>query len=66
MRICEICGKGTVVGGSRKKLRAHFNPQPKQKKYPNLQKSVLPGGRRALLCTSCIKNIARKSLAAVA
>jgi large subunit ribosomal protein L28 len=65
--ICEICGKGTVVGrairhkrgvaGKRWKYRAQVTPRTFK---PNLQKvTVVMGDSKAQmkLCTKCIKRL---------
>ena len=53
-KICEICGKGSVVERHRNKLRSRYNPTPKFRKKPNLQKAVIKG-EKVLACTKCIK-----------
>lgn len=58
MRQCEICKKGSLIRGSRKKLRGKYNPTHKERKYPNLQKTVL-NAKRVLACTQCIKTAAK-------
>lgn len=55
MKVCEICQKGSQMGGVRKKLRGNYNPVNWLRKHPNLQKTRLNDGRRVLACTSCIK-----------
>jgi ribosomal protein L28 len=60
MRQCAICGKGSIVRAGRKKLRGKYNPTPKKRKYPNLQKIKLPNGKRVLACARCIKKIYKK------
>jgi len=70
MRMCAICGKGSVMGGKRKLLRGHYNLTKTERKYPNLQwahlpveaalKAGLPTGRRAKICTQCIRRLHRK------
>jgi len=59
MQQCEICGKGSILGGLRNKLRGKYNPTTKKRKYPNLQKIKLPNGRRVLACTKCIKRLSK-------
>ena len=44
MRKCAICGKGSVIGGTRKLLRGHYNLTKTSRKYPNLQWVRLPTG----------------------
>ena len=58
MRQCQICGKGSVVRGARKKLRGKYNPTTQTRKYPNLQKAVFEG-ERVLVCTNCLKTRAK-------
>ncbi|MDP3953323.1 MAG: L28 family ribosomal protein [bacterium] len=64
MKQCEICGKGPKMAGKRNKLRGHYNPTPQKAKYPNLQKSTTPEGKRVLACTTCIKTIAKQAVKA--
>ena len=45
------------MAGTRKLLRGHYNPTNWSRKYPNLQKSRLPSGERALVCTQCLKGL---------
>jgi ribosomal protein L28 len=59
MRKCAICDKGSIVRGSRKKLRGKYNPTTKKRKYPNLQKVRLPDGKTVLACTKCIKRLSK-------
>jgi len=65
--VCDICGKGTAVGRSRKHKRGvagkrwmrYVTPTPRLFK-PNLQKkTVIIGGERVSmkLCAKCIKRI---------
>ena len=61
MRQCETCGKGSTMGGSRNKLRGKYNPTTHKRKYPNLQKTKLSNGKRVLICTRCIKKLAKKA-----
>ena len=61
MRSCDKCGKGPKMGGTRILLRGHYNPTNWLQKKPNLQKSRLPDGKRALLCTNCIRTLAKKA-----
>ena len=61
MRQCELCGKGSIVRGQLNKLRGKYNPTPKKRKYTNLQKSRLPDGRRVLICSQCIRTLAKKT-----
>ncbi|MBI2514796.1 50S ribosomal protein L28 [Candidatus Wolfebacteria bacterium] len=59
MKQCEICGKGSIIRGKRIKLRGKYNPIGQKRKYPNLQKTRLPNGRRVLACTQCIKQFSK-------
>lgn len=59
MKVCEICGKGSIMRGARKKLRGKYNPTGKKRKYPNLQYTRLPSGRRVLACAQCIKKLSQ-------
>ncbi|OGY64061.1 MAG: hypothetical protein A3E64_00910 [Candidatus Harrisonbacteria bacterium RIFCSPHIGHO2_12_FULL_48_16] len=59
MRQCAICGKGSIMAGTRKLLRGHYNPTNWSRKYPNLQKAKLPSGKSGLVCTQCIKTMAK-------
>jgi ribosomal protein L28 len=54
MRQCEICGKGSILRGQRKKLRGNYNPTPKKRKKPNIQ-PVKILGRRVNACAKCLK-----------
>lgn len=54
MRQCAICGKGSQLERHRNKLRGQYNPTPKVRKYPNLQKTTHEG-EKVLACTKCIK-----------
>ncbi len=59
MRKCAICSKGSIMAGTRKLLRGHYNPTGWTRKYPNLQKTRLGTGRRVLACVSCIKQTSK-------
>jgi len=58
-KVCEICGKKSVVVTVRKKLRGKYNPTTKRRKYPNLQWVRLPNGKRVRACAKCIKAIGK-------
>jgi len=60
MKKCENCGKGSIMAGTRKLLRGHYNPTNWSRKYPNLQKATLPNGKRGFVCTKCIKSFNRR------
>lgn len=57
MKICAVCGKGSVRAGMRSFLRSHYNPTGKTRKYPNLQWARLATGRRAKICVKCMKTL---------
>ncbi len=59
MRKCANCGKTPIMAGTRKLLRGHYNPTAWSRKYPNLQKTKLPTGERALVCTQCLKTLSK-------
>lgn len=59
MRQCANCGKTSIMAGTRRKLRGKYNPTNWSRKYPNLQKTKLPNGKRVLVCTSCLKTLAK-------
>ncbi|MBI2052937.1 MAG: 50S ribosomal protein L28 [Candidatus Ryanbacteria bacterium] len=55
-KACAICGKGSLMGGKRRLLRAHYNPTKWERKQPNLQWARVGGaGPRVRICTTCIK-----------
>jgi ribosomal protein L28 len=58
MRQCLLCLKGSIVRGKRRLLRGHYNPMPKSRKYPNIQKTSI-AGIRIDACTKCIRTLAR-------
>ena len=37
-RVCQICGKKSIMKRKLNKLRGKYNPTPKKRKYLNLQK----------------------------
>jgi len=59
MRQCKICGKKSGWARKYKKTMSKYNPTPKKKQYPNLQKVRLPDGKRVLACTRCIKTLTK-------
>ncbi len=59
---CNICGKSSVMGGHYKKVISKYNPSPKKRKYPNLQKTTLPNGKKVLACTKCIKTLCKTGI----
>ena len=54
-RICDVCGKRSSMQWRYKKLRGHYNPTVKVRKYPNLQTLETADGSRTKACTSCIR-----------
>ena len=44
------------MAGTRVLLRGHYNPTNWTRKYPNLQKTRLASGVRALVCTQCLRS----------
>ncbi|MDP2668654.1 MAG: L28 family ribosomal protein [bacterium] len=60
-KACKICGRGSIVMGTRKLLRGHYNLTKTSRKYPNLQWASLPtraggsSGGRIKICTRCMK-----------
>ncbi|HEY5648971.1 MAG TPA: 50S ribosomal protein L28 [Nitrospiria bacterium] len=53
--VCEICGKGRMVGNR----VSHANRKTKRAFYPNLQNikaTVNRSTRRILACTRCIRS----------
>ncbi|MFH0890488.1 MAG: hypothetical protein V1856_00460 [Candidatus Liptonbacteria bacterium] len=58
MRQCSKCGKGSIIRGSRKLLRGHYNPTGTSRKYPNLQYAKMDGSRK-LVCVQCIKSMGK-------
>jgi ribosomal protein L28 len=64
-RVCSICGKGSIVTVTRKKLRSKYNPTTKKRKYPNLQWVKLDNNKRVKACAKCIKIMGKKQRAIV-
>jgi ribosomal protein L28 len=64
MRQCEICHKGSRMGGERRLLRGHYNPVNWTRKYPNLQYARVEG-KRMLICTQCLKTLHKKPVVRV-
>ena len=46
--------------GERRLLRGHYNPVNWSRKYPNLQYAKVKG-IRTLICTNCIRTLAKKA-----
>jgi ribosomal protein L28 len=57
-RICDTCGKGSMIITPRKLLRGNMNPTTKQRKFPNLQTLRYEGGKMKV-CTRCLRSIKR-------
>jgi ribosomal protein L28 len=68
---CEICEKTSTMERSRKKLMSRYNPTPKRRKRPNLQKTHIPEsttnkrfknflGQSVTACTKCIKTLGKE------
>src|SRR3989344_3319692 len=55
MKVCEICGKGSKMGGHRIKLRGKYNPQPTTRKYPKLQSTRLSSGKKVVAFAPRVK-----------
>jgi ribosomal protein L28 len=49
-RICDICGRGSLMSVS----RSHSNIATKHRQFLNLQAKRI-GGKRVKICTACIK-----------
>ena len=45
--------------GKRRLLRGHYNPTNWTRKFPNLQKSKLPNGDKALVCAQCLRTMVK-------
>jgi len=65
-KVCEICGKGSMLLTPRNKLRGKYNPAAKKRKYPNLQWVLLPAQAglsssktRIMACVQCIKTLSK-------
>lgn len=58
-RVCEVCGKGSMIVTPRKLLRGNLNPTTKQRKYPNLQ-TLRYGGGKIKACTRCLRTLKRE------
>ena len=70
-KTCTICEKGSSMVWKRVKLRGKYNPTVKKRKYPNLQKVLIPAGierknfkpyagKKVLACAKCIKTIGKR------
>ncbi len=68
---CEICEKTSTMENARKKLMSKYNPTPKRRKRPNLQKTYIPDsivnkkfkrflGKKVTACTKCIKTLGKE------
>jgi ribosomal protein L28 len=58
-RVCEVCGKGSMMVTKRKLLRGNLNPTSKRRKFPNLQTLRLGGGK-VKACTRCLRTLKRE------
>jgi len=58
-RICDICGKGSMVVTPRKLLRGNWNPTTKQRKFPNLQ-TLRIQGKKLKTCTRCLRALKKE------
>lgn len=47
--------------GRRVKLRGNYNPTIKKRKYPNLQKTTTPDGKKVVACANCIKGFSKEA-----
>jgi len=47
------------MAGTRRLLRGHYNPTNWTRKHPNLQKHSLISGERVMICTKCLKTVAK-------
>lgn len=59
MKHCLLCGKGSIMAGTRKLLRGHYNPTNWSRKYPNLQKTTLADGQSVMACTRCRRTLVK-------
>jgi hypothetical protein len=59
MKHCELCEKSSKMVGTRILLRGHYNPTNWTRKYPNLQRTITPEGKRVNACTNCIKTFTK-------
>ena len=59
MKHCLICMKGSIMAGTRKLLRGHYNPTNWTRKYPNLQKVQIPNGPKVDACMRCRRTLAK-------
>lgn len=68
---CAICNKKSIMTWKLKKLRGKYNRTIKKRKYPNLQKVLIPAdikrhdfkkyaGKRILMCTQCKKTMNKR------
>ncbi len=57
-RMCQNCGKTSVLVTIRRKLRGKYNPTTKKRRYPNLQWTVI-AGKHLKACTTCMRTAAK-------
>jgi hypothetical protein len=61
--VCKICGKGYLMGGTRKLLRGHYNPTNWTRKQVNLQWAVIPGkSGRYKVCVKCKRSLKKSAV----
>jgi len=60
-KVCEICGKGPVMGRKYNKLMSKYNPAPKTSKKPNLQWATLESGERVKACARCKRTLLKRN-----
>lgn len=53
-RMCELCSRGYLKAAS----RSHSNIKSLKRQHVNLQSKVV-GGVRKMICTRCIKTLAK-------
>jgi len=58
-RICDACGKGSMIVTPRKLLRGNWNPTTKHRKFPNLQ-TLRYGGGKMKVCTRCLRTLKKE------
>lgn len=62
-KVCELCGKKSMIAVTRMKLRGKYNPTGTKRKYPNLQPLQLGPGKRVRACVQCRKTRTKKERA---
>ncbi|MFH1611724.1 MAG: 50S ribosomal protein L28 [bacterium] len=56
-RRCPLCGKQSMLRTKWKKVHSAYNPVARTRKYPNLQWTILPNGKRIKACTKCLRTL---------